>query len=181
MVWMTTLVLTLSILDSVHAEKPRRLRNVEIPPATAPRGRLSPAAQTVVLQPARKQRQSGPQQQQASLDLQTVTGIVLTTATLSALIVGVACYACRSKSPAHRGASGSCGRYVRLEGPSTPDFKRTLRLSPVGPFFNVNRDQWASISLVNLLNTYPSPSTTKVAAQHGDHGGGHLGPANDTT
>ncbi|CAN8011839.1 unnamed protein product [Ixodes pacificus] len=181
MVWMTTLVFTLSILNLAHAENPRRLRNVEIPSATAQRGRLSPVAQTVDLQPVRKQRQSGRSQQQESLDLQTVTGIVLTTATLSALIVGVACYACRSKSPAHRGSRGRCGKYVRLEGPSTPDFKRTLRLSPVGPFFNVNRDQWASISLVNLLNTYPSPSTTKTVAQHGDHGGGHLGPASDTT
>ncbi|CAN7992819.1 unnamed protein product [Ixodes hexagonus] len=180
---MTSLVVTMFLLNLVHAQSPRQdgTRGPQASPGT--QRRRPNFAQVIGLQayPQRKQQQmpQARKQQQQSFDLQTVTEIVLIAATLSALAVGVACYACRDKSPIHRGRRQRHARYDRLEGTSTPDAKTVLRLSPVGPACSLNRNNWASISLVNLLNSYPT-STSKMAIQDGDLGA-RFGSTSDTT
>lgn len=108
------------------------------------------------------------------LEPHTVAQIVLTAATFSVLVLGIACYACHSKRVSTR--RRRAGRYDKLEGTSTPDGQRqVLRLSPVGAAARMNRDNWASISLVNLLNSYPSSSTS------GSRDGANLATVTDTT
>ncbi|KAH9370202.1 hypothetical protein HPB48_019363 [Haemaphysalis longicornis] len=86
----------------------------------------------------------------AQHDPQTVAQVVLTAATLSALVLGASCYAWRNRKQ-HEGRH----RYSRLAG-EEPDKLRTLRLSPIGPSCRRDRHNWASISLVNLLSSYPA-------------------------
>lgn len=85
-------------------------------------------------------------------DPQTVAQVVLTAATLSALVLGASCYAWRNR----RQHGGHHHRYSKLAG-DEPDKLRTLRLSPIGPSGRRDRHNWASISLVNLLSSYPAP------------------------
>ncbi|KAH7967111.1 hypothetical protein HPB49_022702 [Dermacentor silvarum] len=63
-------------------------------------------------------------------------------------------------------------RYTKVsDGTATPDKRRTLRVSPVGPAARCNRDNWASISLVNLLNNYPAARDVEAGLPANDDRG----------
>lgn len=138
------------------------LAESEEPPRRLPAHTAKPlVAQSALNHPAHGKRAGTGWTQH---DPQTVAQVVLTAATLSALVLGASCYAWRNRrqhEARHRG-------YSKLAS-GEPDRMRTLRLSPLGPSAGRNRHNWASISLVNLLSSYPAPQTDAdpEAAQDG--------------
>lgn len=112
------------------------------------------------------------------LDLVSAAQVALIAATVSTLVLGVSCYACHSQRAKRDGRR--C-RYEKIaDGAATPDRRRTLRLSPIGPATRCNRDNWASISLVNLLNNYPAQDV-EAAVQPNDYRADDSCRTSDTT
>lgn len=122
---------------------------------------LAPSAVTL-------ERRTAPRSGTQRFDLVTVAQVALAAATVSSLVLGLSCYACHRQRVKRDGRR--C-RYAKVaDGAATPtDRRRTLRLSPIGPAARCNRDNWASISLVNLLNKYPARDVEAAVQPNDDH------------
>ncbi|XP_075728768.1 uncharacterized protein LOC142769623 [Rhipicephalus microplus] len=172
--WITTLAALTTLMASNTEPTPPQLGDGDGPPRLDHQPHLLRAhtAKTLVgrmegLAPssAALERRTPPSSRTPRFDLVTIAQVALITATVSSLVLGLSCYAChrvRAKSDGRR-----C-RYAKVaDGTATPDRRRTLRLSPIGPAARCNRDNWASISLVNLLNKYPAKDV-EAAVQPND-------------
>ncbi|XP_075536274.1 uncharacterized protein LOC142571642 [Dermacentor variabilis] len=177
--WMTTLAALTTLMTSTPERTPppqlgAALRFDDRPhplrARTAKPLRGQPLGQLAALAPsaATMERRAALRWGARRLDLVTVAQVVLTAATVSALALGLSCYACHSQRA--KRDSRRC-RYAKVpDGTATPERRRTLRLSPIGPAARCGRDNWASISLVNLLNNYPARDVEAGLQANDDRG-----------
>ncbi|XP_077512535.1 uncharacterized protein LOC144123604 [Amblyomma americanum] len=149
--WMTTLAALTALMTSSNEELPNEATTL---PLRAARPAKHLVAQSA-LPPVALERREEPGGKIRRPDLMTAVQVLVTVATISALVLGLSCYAC------HNSKGGSSqerrrGGYARIASGNAADGLRTLRLSPIGMASRFNRENWASISLVNLLNNYPT-------------------------
>ncbi|KAL1431228.1 hypothetical protein MTO96_014606 [Rhipicephalus appendiculatus] len=174
--WITTLAALTTLMASATEPTPPQLGDGDGSPRIyhQPHPLRARTAKPLVGRPAALapssvalERRTPPRSRTQRFDLVTVAQVALTAATVSSLVLGLACYAChrqRVKRDDRR-----C-RYAKVaDGAATPERRRTLRLSPIGPAARCNRDNWASISLVNLLNKYPAKDVEAAVQPNDDN------------
>lgn len=146
--WMTTLAAFTTFMAPSNQPLPDET-------TTLPLRAARPVKPLVALPPVALERREEPGGKTRQQDLMTLVQVLVMVATVAALALGLSWYACHSsQGGSSRGRRR--GRYARIAGGEAADGPRTLCLSPFGMASRFNRDNWASISLVNLLNNYPA-------------------------